>query len=263
MQVPTVLLTQPAARAVMLAQTLADHGLPSLSWPLTAALPVPGLDWQALHTTLCASVWALFASPAALDVVFSGLQSQALSWPRTASVGLVGAGSREAFETWRHRLAGLAEVRVLSPQGARQDALALLDEPEMHEVRALEIVVLRRADGSEAWLDRLQERGARLHALPVYLVTALCPPAQASDWLCAHAHRHDAVVLSVAGVDVAQRLTTYVRALPCAQWVLRCPVYTQHVRIAEALAQLGWSTVVQHAPGARALVDAIHCRRTP
>lgn len=263
MPVPTVLLTQPAARAAMLAQTLAEHGLPSLSWPLTAVHPAAGLNWADLHAALCASAWALFASPAALDLVFAGLQSQAMSWPRTASVGLVGAGSREAYEAWRNRLAGLAEARVISPQGTRQDALALLDEPALQQVHALDIVVLRRADGSEAWLDRLQERGARLYALPVYQATEQDPPPEASDWLCERANRQDAVVMSVAGVDVAQRLTAFLSTLPCEQWALRCPVYTQHPRIAEALTQLGWSTVVQHAPGAHALANAIHCRRTP
>jgi uroporphyrinogen-III synthase len=179
---PSVVLTQPALRAVVLAESLRDRGFELASWPMTAIAEVAGLDWPALSVTLAGCRWVLLPSPGAIEVVMSALEQRGLAWPRAAGVGVIGPGSREALERWRARLAGLDAVPVLEPRRAPYDADALLAEPEFASLSGVDVAVLRRADGREAWLQTLRARGARLHAVSVYTAHEAMPPTRWAGW---------------------------------------------------------------------------------
>jgi hypothetical protein len=104
------------------------------------------------------------------------LEARGLAWPRTAGVGVIGPGSREALERWRARLAGLDAVPVLEPRRAPHDADALLAEPELASLSGMEVAVLRRADGREAWLQTLRALEFEPRAVQSAQQVASCRP---------------------------------------------------------------------------------------
>lgn len=254
---PSVVLTQPALRSGVLTESLRARGFELACWPMTAIGEVAGLDWPALSVTLAGCRWVLLPSPGAIDVVMGALEARGLAWPRTAGVGVIGPGSREALERWRARLAGLDAVPVLEPRRAPHDADALLAEPELASLSGVEVAVLRRADGREAWLQTLRARGARLHAVSVYTAHDAMPPPDAPEWIAAAAACNAPLVFSVASADAGARLGCFVDGLACAGWARGRPVLTQHPRIAEALVRQGWRRVEPHPPGADGLAAAI------
>jgi uroporphyrinogen-III synthase len=254
---PSVVLTQPAQRAGVLAEAMSARGFDLMCWPMTAIGEVAGLDWPALASTLAGCRWVLLPSPGAIDVVMGALSQRGLGWPVAVGVGVIGPGSREALARWQGRLAGLDAAPVLESRRAPHDADALLAEPELASLPDVDVAVLRRADGREAWLQTLRERGARLHAVSVYTARDAVPPADADDWIAARAARDAPLVFSVASADAGARLGCFVDGLPCAGWARGRPVLTQHPRIAEALVRQGWRRVERHPPGADGLAAAI------
>jgi uroporphyrinogen-III synthase len=253
----TVVLTQPASRAGALSVVLASHGIPAACWPMTEIDEAPGLDAAALARTLAGCRWALFASPAAIDVTMGALARAGQGWPAGTGVGLIGPGSRDALEGWDARLDGLERAERIEPLAPPYDADALLARTELARLDGVGVAVLRRADGREAWLHALHERGATLHAMAVYAARDALPPPEARGWLAAAAAADAPVAFSIASADAGARLAAFVRALDCAAWVLSRPVLTQHPRIAQALRAHGWTHVVRHRPGAAGLVAAI------
>ncbi|MCZ8101839.1 MAG: uroporphyrinogen-III synthase [Burkholderiaceae bacterium] len=253
----TVVLTQPASRAGSLAAVLASHGIAAVGWPMTEIDEAPGLDAGGLARALAGCRWALFASPAAIDVTMGALARAGQCWPAGTGIGLIGPGSRDALEGWDARLDGLAHAERIEPLAPPYDADALLARPELATLDGVGVAVLRRADGREAWLQALHERGATLHALSVYAARDTLPPAGASGWLAAAAAADAPVAFSIASADAGARLAAFVRTLDCAAWALSRPVLTQHPRIAQALRAQGWTRVTRHRPGAAGLVAAI------
>ncbi|MFM1989559.1 MAG: uroporphyrinogen-III synthase HemD [Pseudomonadota bacterium] len=256
-----VVLTQPARRAASLAAALRARGADAVEWPLTEIDEVPGFDWQALARTLARCRWALWPSPAAIEVTLGGLSHRGLAWPAGTGLGLIGPGSREALAGWLGRLRGLDAAPVIEPRAAPFDADALLARDELARLDGVEIAVLRRADGREAWLHVLQARGAALHAITVYAARDAGPPPDAAGRLVSRAAADAPACFSVASTDAGARLAAFVATLPCAAWALRQPVLTQHPRIAEALVRQGWQRVITHAPGSDALAAEIESLR--
>lgn len=254
---PAVVLTQPAARAAALSAALGERGIAATPWPLTAIEEAPGLDWPAIAATLATCRWVLFPSPASIEVTLAALRRHALRWPAAIGIGLIGPGSRDALDAWSARIEGLSAAPRIEPLAPPHDAEALLARGELASLAGVGVAVLRRADGREAWLRVLRERGAVLHAITVYAARDTDPPAGAAGWLAARAAAGDPVAFSIAGVDVGHRLAGFVGALPCAGWALGCPALVQHPRIAEALRARGWRRVLRHPPGAAGLVAAI------
>lgn len=257
----TVVLTQPARRATALADVLRRAGVEVAGWPMTGIDETPGLDWPAIADTLSGCRWALLPSPAAVEVVFDALMRHGLAWPAATGLGLIGPGSREALDGWARRVPGLASARVLEPAAAPYDADALLARLEFASLAGSSVAVLRRADGREAWLHTLRERGATVHALTVYAACGAEPPADAGARVAAWAARDAAVVFSIASADAGSRLARAMAALPEAAWILGRPVLTQHPRIAHALERAGWRCVIRHEPGTAALAAAIESLR--
>lgn len=253
----SVVLTQAAGRAQAFNSALRSRGYDPIEWPLTRVGEEPGLDWGRLAETLAGCRWVLLPSPGAIDVVMSAFLREGLRWPDGAGLGVVGPGSEAALAAWRDRIPGLRSVRVLVPAAEPYDAAALLARSEFASLHDVAVAVLRRADGREAWLDTLRERGAVLHAVSVYSAVPLDPPDGAAGWLERRAEAGESVVFSVASADAGARLAGFVARLACARWALRQPVLTQHTTIATRLAGFGWSRIVCHPPGPAGLLAAL------
>jgi uroporphyrinogen-III synthase len=259
----SVVLTQPTIRSDALKDALIAVGWDPVEIPMSAIVEGPDLDWPDICLTAAQSRWVLFPSPAAVAVVMAALQRHGLSWPPGPGIGLIGPGSREMLCAWQSRITGLAAAVRIAPDVAPFDAERLLARPELNQVAGDTVMVLRRADGREAWLHTLADRGAEVIARSVYRLIELAPQPGASEWFGARAAGGAGFALSIASADAGHRLAKHVSALPCADWLMHQPVMTQHPKIAQALRERGWREVREHPPGVVALVHALESLRKP
>lgn len=253
----SIVLTQPAIRTGPLRTALEARGVEVLCWPASELAEASGVDWPGLVVQLARSRWVLLPSPGAIEVVMSALAREGFGWPAGPTIGLIGPGSRQALDPWRHRLPGLADAAIVEPDGPPHDADALLARSEFAAPAGATVTVLRRADGREAWIDTLRARGAQVAAVTVYASRALDPPADARRWLAERAARGGAFAVAVASGDAGRRLARFVEPLPCAGFVMAQPVLTQHPGIARALREQGWRRVIEHVPGRDGLIAAL------
>jgi len=259
----SVVLTQPIIRSDALKEALSAAGWDPVEVPMSAIAEGSDLDWPDICLTAAQSRWVLFPSPAAVSVVMAALQRHGLGWPSGPGIGLIGPGSCEMLDAWQSRITGLAAAVRISPDVAPFDAERLLARPELNQVAGDKVMVLRRADGREAWLHTLADRGAEVIARSVYRLIELAPPPGASEWFGARAASEAGFALSIASADAGHRLARHVSALPCADWLMRQPVMTQHPKIAQALRERGWREVREHPPGVSALVHALESAWKP
>ncbi len=259
----SVVLTQPTLRSDALKDALRAAGWEPVEVPMSVIAEESDLDWPEICLTVAQSRWVLFPSPAAIAVVMAALHRQGLSWPSGPGIGLIGPGSREMLGAWQSRIAGLAAESAIAPDVAPFDAERLLARPELNRISGDKVVVLRRADGREAWLHTLADRGAEVIARSVYRMIELVPSPCANAWFGAQVASGCGFVFSIASADAGRRLANHVLALPCADWLMSQPVMTQHPKIAQALREHGWREVIEHPPGGSALVHALESRRKP
>ena len=259
----SVVLTQPDIRSDSLKDALSAVGWAPVEMPMSAIAEGTDLDWPEIFLAAEKSRWVLFPSPAAIAVVMAALQRHGLRWPSGPGIGLIGPGSREMLDAWQSRIAGLSTAVRIAPNVAPFDSERLLACPELNQIAGDKVMVLRRADGREAWLHTLTERGAELIARSVYRMIELAPSTDANEWFRAQAAGGCRFAFSIASADAGRRLADHVLALPDADWLMSQPVMTQHPKIAQALRECGWREVREHPPGVSALVHALESLRKP
>lgn len=260
---PVVILTQPALRVAALRAALADAAFEVHHWPVSLIEAEPGLDWHAVARYVADARWTLFPSPASIDVVMSAFEAQQIDWPGFTGIGLIGPGSREALQRWVARVAGLGEVHWIEPAQAPFDADALLARAELQDLNGIGVVVLRRSDGREGWLQTIRQRGGLLTALSVYRMRPIAPPDAAPLWTAAQHQAGLRAFVSIASADAGARLYQAASTWPHGEWLLDQVVLTQHPRIAQELRNQGWRHVLEHAPGIDALVRRLESLRNP
>jgi hypothetical protein len=259
----SIVLTQPLMRSESIKAALHAGGWQSVEVPMSAIAEVPDLDWPEICTTAARARWVLFPSPGAIAVVMAAIERQGLSWPAGPGIGLIGPGSREMLASWRSLVPGLARAVTIAPSAAPFDADRLLARPELVGIGGETVMVLRRADGREAWLNTLTERGAELIARSVYRMIELAPSPVADEWFGTTSSQARPFVFSIASADAGRRLASHISSLPCAGWLMSQPVLTQHPKIAQSLREQGWPDVHEHEPGLSALVHALESLRKP
>lgn len=261
MALDTVVLTQPALRTDTLVARLQLHGFAAECWPLSVLAAADGVDWGDVARRFAASDWVLFPSPGAIAVVLAGLDAAGLAWPAGPAIGVVGQGSLDALQRWRLRWSTLRDARVVAPEGAEQDADALLALPGLAEPAGRRVVAVGRTGGPPRGLDVLRARGADVQVCTVYRSDPAPPPAHAAAWLAARAAAGAGFAVCAADAGSGRRLGAYVDALPAGAWVRARPMLTQHPRIADALRADGWRCVHLHPPGPDGLVGALESLR--
>lgn len=258
-----IVLTQPTVRSESLKAALRAGGWESFEVPMSLIAEVPDLDWPDIFATVARARWVLFPSPGAIAVVMAALERQGVIWPEGPGIGLIGPGSGEMLATWQPRIPGLARAVTIAPSLAPFDADRLLARSELVGIGGETVMVLRRADGREAWLNTLAERGAEVIARSVYRMVELVPSPVADEWFGTTASQATPFAFSIASADAGRRLASYVSSLSCAGWLMSQPVLTQHPRIAQSLRDQGWPDVREHPPGVTALVRALESLRNP
>ncbi len=247
-----VVLTQAAPRVETVAARLRGHGHEALALGLTRIVERehdPALG-EALGRLGSYDV-VILVSPAAVQAA----ANLAPDWPPATAAAVVGPGSRAALQDAGFRRPPL---RVISPEeppfdGAALAALAPLDAPS-----GLRVLVLRGESGSEAWIDELRARGAKMEVLAAYRHETCDPDAGALDtlrrWFDDEAAPVHFVLSQVAGVA---RLDAVLDRSGLRERAKRQVALAIHPRIAQALRDAGWRDVRTIAPGEPALVRAL------
>ncbi|MCO5101631.1 MAG: uroporphyrinogen-III synthase [Burkholderiaceae bacterium] len=247
-----VVLTQAAPRCEALAARLRGRGHEALALGLTRIVEREhDARLREAIGRLGSYDVVVLVSPAAVQAA----ARLAPDWPPDTVAAVVGPGSRAALEDATFRRAPL---RVVSPEAPPFDAAALACLPPLDDPSACRVLVLRGERGSDAWIDALRERGARVDVLAAYRHALQEPEAAALEmlrrWLADENRPVCFVVAQAAGVA---RLDAFLERARLRERATRQPALAIHPRIAQALRDAGWRDVRNIDPGERALLLAL------
>ncbi len=224
-----IVVTRPREQAASLAQGIASLGGQPILFPLLEIEPLGASpELQGLLARLTSFDLAIFISPNAVQYGMALLRA-AGGLPPNLRVATVGQGSARALQE-----AGVAQV--IAPT-ARSDSEALLELPELQQVRGSRVVIFRGEEGRELLADTLRARGAAVEYAACYRRRK--PDADFGAVLAQQPH-----AITVSSSEAVAWLTEMV-----PQEALSIPLFASHARIAENASRLGWRNVVEVAGG--------------
>jgi uroporphyrinogen-III synthase len=238
----TVVVTRPAAQTARLAALLTAEGAAVLVLPVMDIVPATAAVLAAAEAAVLAADWAVWVSPAAIDLL-----APCLPQPLPAAVRFATVGAASARRL--HTATGHA---VLHPVG-QSDGEALLALPELADLAGQRVVVLKGEGGrADALADTLRARGATVSVWNLYRRQPAKPDWTAWDALPPHRPLAGVVTSSeaadwlfqLAGESRQARLQSAVYAVP-------------HPRIAQRLAHHGASQCLMTPADDVSLVSAL------
>lgn len=236
-----VLVTRPQAQAQSLADGITALGGQPIMLPLLdiAAVENPHVLHQQL-THLSEFDLVIFISPNAVQYGMAAIAAAHASLPK--KVATIGASSAQSLRE-------LGVQNVLAPT-LQSDSEALLALPELREMHAQRVMILRGDGGRELLGDTLTARGASVEYASCYQRSA--------------AHVTVAALLG-ARADVititSSEALTYLRAmLDTHLALLATPLLVPHARIAALATQQGWQNVILTGAGDAGLLAALSAR---
>lgn len=232
-----IAVTRPAGQAAHLATALTEQGAIPVFYPV---LEIRDLEDAApvLDAAIRLDTYdlAVFVSPNAIEKALALILPHR-AWPATLRVAALGRSSER--ELARH---GIHEV--ISPP-LRFDSEALLDLPELTDVRGRRIIIFRGDGGRELLGDTLKARGATIDYVTCYrrAQPQLDPAPLLKLW---EGGRLDAVTLTSS--EGLRNFFNMLGRLGQA-WLKKTPAFVPHQRIAEQAQALGLINVIPTEPG--------------
>lgn len=232
-----VVVTRPAGQAAHLAAALAERGAIPVLYPVLEirdiADPAPVLD---AAIRLDGFDLAIFVSPNAIASALAWILPRR-AWPAGLRIAALGKSSER--ELARH---GIRDA--ISPP-LRFDSEALLELPELTEVKGKRVIIFRGEGGRELLGDTLTARGASVEYVTCYLrgKPAIDPAPLLTLW---EEGRLDAVTMTSS--EGLRNFVEMVGRLGLA-WLKKTPLFVPHQRIAEQAQVLGLGKVVATGPG--------------
>ncbi|MCK9379904.1 MAG: uroporphyrinogen-III synthase [Sulfuritalea sp.] len=232
-----VVVTRPAGQAAHFATALTDQGAIPVLYPVLEIRDIedvaPLLD---AAIRLDSYDLAVFVSPNAIEKALAAILPRR-SWPATLRVAALGKSSER--ELARH---GIHDV--ISPP-LRFDSEALLELPELTDVRGRRVIIFRGDGGREVLGDTLKARGASVEYVTCYRRgrPQLDPAPLLKLW---EEGQLDAVTLTSS--EGLRNFFDMVGRLGQA-WLKKTPAFVPHLRIAEQAQALGLAKVIPTEPG--------------
>jgi len=240
-----VVVTRPARQTAHMAALIRAAGGEPVLFPALEIVDAEDLQpVLALVDRLDSFALAIFVSANAVDKALA-LVRERRDWPAGLRVATVGGGSARALA--RHGFAA-----VIAPS-ARFDSEALLDLPQLKDVRGKRVVIFRGDGGRELLGDTLSARGAVVEYAECYRRRR--PQADVAPLLALAAGRQ----LDAFTVTSSEGLANLHDMLGEAglRWLKQTPLFAPHERIAAAARALGVQTVVLTGPGDEGLVAGL------
>ena len=232
-----VVVTRPAGQAAHFATALTGQGAIPVLYPVLEIRDIenvaPVLD---AAIRLDSYDLAVFVSPNAIEKALALILPRR-SWPAALRVAALGKSSER--ELARHGIHG-----VISP-ALRFDSEALLELPELIDVRGRRVIIFRGEGGRELLGDTLKARGAVVDYVTCYrrVRPQLDPAPLLKLW---EEGQLDAVTLTSS--EGLRNCFDMVGRLGQA-WLRKTPAFVPHVRIAEQAQALGLARVIATDPG--------------
>jgi len=240
-----VVVTRPAGQAAHFATALTEAGAIPVLYPVLEISDIedtgPVLD---VAIRLDSFDLAVFVSPNAIEKALALILPRR-SWPAGLRVAALGKSSER-------ELARNGIRDVISPP-LRFDSEALLELPELIDVRGKRVIIFRGDGGREVLGDTLKSRGASIEYVSCYRRTRpqLDPAPLLKLW---EVGQLDAVTLTSS--EGLRNFHDMIGRLGQA-WLKKTPAFVPHVRIAEQAQALGLSIVVATEPGDDGLMSGL------
>jgi len=238
-------VTRPAGQAAHFATALTEAGAIPVLYPVLEISDIedtgPVLD---VAIRLDSFDLAVFVSPNAIEKALALILPRR-SWPAGLRVAALGKSSER-------ELARNGICDVISPP-LRFDSEALLELPELIDVRGKRVIIFRGDGGREVLGDTLKSRGASIEYVSCYRRTRpqLDPAPLLKLW---EVGQLDAVTLTSS--EGLRNFHDMIGRLGQA-WLKKTPAFVPHVRIAEQAQALGLSIVVATEPGDDGLMSGL------
>ena len=232
-----VVVTRPAGQAAHFATALTEAGAIPVLYPVLEIRELE--DVSALLDVairLDSFDLAVFVSPNAIEKALAQILPRR-PWPAALRVAALGKSSEREL-AWH----GIHDV--ISPP-LRFDSEALLELPELVDVRGRRVIIFRGDGGRELLGDTLKARGASVEYVTCYrrAVPQLDPAPLLSLW---EKGQLDAVTLTSS--EGLRNFYDMVGRLGQA-WLKKTPAFVPHARIAEQARTLGLAKVIPTGPG--------------
>ena len=232
-----VVVTRPAGQVAHLATALIDQGAIPVIYPVLEIRDLEDIA-PVLDATIRLDSFdlAVFVSTNAIEKALALILPRR-SWPAGLRVAALGKSSER--ELARHGI-----HHAISPP-LRFDSEALLELPELTDVRGKRVIIFRGEGGRELLGDTLKARGATIEYVTCYrrVRPATDPAPLLKLW---EEGQLDAVTMTSS--EGLRNLFEMLGRLGRA-WLKKTPVFVPHLRIAEQAQALGLAKVVATDPG--------------
>ena len=248
-----ILITRPAHQAHALAELVEGFGGKPIRFPtIEITLSANDDTLGKSLAQLAKGAIAIFVSANAVDATFAYLQARQKRFSVDVPVLCVGGASAKALMK-----AGVENP--IWPQ-ERFDSEALLDLPELNDVRGKRIFIFRGDSGRALLGSTLTERGAQVEYVECYKRSR---PRSDSGWLLQCWQRGEIHVVCVTSADGLRNLYDMVGEAGRAKLVATPTVVTSQ-RIANVCRELGFlaQPMIADTSSDEAIVAAIRAWRT-
>lgn len=246
-----VLVTRPKDQAENLARLIESRGGEAIRFPVIEITePRNPQALRSIIDRLQDFALAIFISPNAVKRAMNLILARG-GWPPVVRAACVGRGSARELETF-----GIENV-IVPPD--RFDSEALLERPELINVKGKRIVIFRGKGGRELLGDTLISRGAEITYAECYRRAR--PDTDATS-LVRRGERGEIDILSLTSVEGLQNLFDMV-GKPGQRWLIRTPIVVVSERMVEVCRDLGFMTQPRLASPAsdEAILEAIQAWR--
>jgi len=240
-----IVVTRPREQAGNLCGRLADLGATPVRYPVLQIFDIEDIGpVQDAAIRLEQFHLVVFVSPNAVSHALE-VMLRHRRWPPGLAAATMGQSSER-------ELAARGVAPVISPR-VRFDSEALLEAPELQDMRGKRVLICRGDGGRELLGETLAERGAEVEYLTVYRrgKPEVDPAPLMALW---EAGRLDAVTLTSS--EGLRHMVEMIGHLGHA-WLKKTPTFVPHARIAEQAASLGLQRIVATGPGDDGLIDGL------
>ncbi|MEW6314053.1 MAG: uroporphyrinogen-III synthase [Pseudomonadota bacterium] len=232
-----IVVTRPEAQARALNTAIREAGGNPIAFPVLEITDVADLrEINVLIDRLDQFDLAIFISPNAVNKAMNLIRARR-ELPATLQIAAVGSGSQRELKHY-----GVNEC--IAPK-RRFDSEALLELPELQDMRGKRVVIFRGDGGRELLGDTLVARGAALEYAECYRRGK--PNLDAAPLLKMWA-RNEIHAVTVTSSEGLHNLFDMVGKLG-QQWLKKTPLFAQHERIAGFARELGVAQVIVTASG--------------
>lgn len=246
---PGIVVTRPVHAAEALAAALEREGARAFLFPALAIEDVaPSAATRAALALLPRCTLAIFVSANAVEKGLAAARG-AGAWPRELRVAAIGQATAEAL-----RNSGFAQV--ISPP-ERHDSEALLELPELRDVRGENIILFRGEGGRERLREALEERGATVVYAECY--RRVRPPLDPAPVLAAWS-RGEIDAVSVLSAETLENFVSLVGP-DASRSLAGTTLLVPHEAVGQHPDARRFARVVVASPGARGMIEALSSKQ--